>query len=425
MQYKNIKINIPKYPRIILETLKANGYNAYIVGGCVRDELLQKNPSDFDITTNAKPNDIKKIFNKTIDTGIKHGTVSVLFYENNSPKIFEVTTYRIDGKYDDSRHPNEVHFVNDLKEDLRRRDFTVNAMAYNDDEGLNDEFNGFEDLKNGIIRAVGNPTERFTEDALRLLRAIRFAAKLGFKIENETEIAMPKLASNLSNISKERIQVELTKTITSKNPNYVKKIFDYGFAKYICDDFDKIKLGHFMLSSETHIAYTCLFYNTKCDIAKKILKCLKFDNNNIQKITLLLDAKKIYKEIKNIYNKRKKFENIDSEIKISVKKLVNFLNYDLTYDFIDILYVNNKNDKMLIDKILQIVKHLEETKTSIFISDLKIDGNDLKNIGFSGVEIGFMLSKILSLVYKNENFNQKKLLQDMAKKVYNIYSKKQ
>ncbi len=151
---KKKKLNIPKFPRLIIDTLKSKGFDAYIVGGCVRDQLLGLKPSDFDITTNAKPEDIKKLFKKTIDTGIKHGTVSVLFYENNVPHVYEVTTYRVDGRYSDGRHPENVTFVDDLREDLRRRDFTVNAMAYNDDIGLVDEFDGLSDLNNKICLRI-------------------------------------------------------------------------------------------------------------------------------------------------------------------------------------------------------------------------------------------------------------------------------
>ena len=287
---------------MILKTLKTCGFEAYIVGGCVRDELLGKKPDDFDITTNAKPDDIKKIFRRTIDTGIKHGTVSVLFYDYGLPKIYEVTTYRIDGDYNDSRHPNEVKFVNDLYEDLKRRDFTVNAMAYNEDVGLVDRFDGLTDLKNKIIRAVGDPRERFKEDALRLLRAIRFAAKLGFKLDKKTENAMPEFAKNLGLVSKERIQVELSKTITSNNPSYVKYLFDYGFAKYICDGFDSIRIGKFEANCPIHLAYACLLYNTDIDLAKNVLHGLKLDNNNIAKIISLLEAKSYYNEIINSDN---------------------------------------------------------------------------------------------------------------------------
>ena len=242
---KNIKINIPKFPKLILQRLKENGFEGYIVGGCVRDFLLGKNPDDFDITTNAKPEDVKRIFKKTIDTGIKHGTVTILFYDNNKPLTYEITTYRVDGEYIDGRHPENVKFVSGLKEDLARRDFTVNAMAYNDEDGIVDEFDGITDIEKKLIRSVGNPIDRFTEDALRLLRAVRFSAKLGFEIEEETKIAIPILSKNLSMVSKERIQVELTKTITSDNPEHVANIFSLNLAPYICKDFEKVIIGKF------------------------------------------------------------------------------------------------------------------------------------------------------------------------------------
>ena len=415
MKLKTAKINIPKYPKIILKTLKTCGFEAYIVGGCVRDELLGKKPDDFDITTNAKPDDIKRLFRRTIDTGIKHGTVSVLFYDYGQPKIFEVTTYRIDGDYNDSRHPSEVKFVNDLYEDLKRRDFTVNAFAYNDDVGLVDRFDGLTDLKNKIIRAVGDPRERFKEDALRLLRAIRFAAKLGFKLDKKTESAMPEFAKNLSAVSKERIQVELSKTITSSNPSYVKYIFDYGFAKYICDGFETIKIGKFESNCSMHLAYACLLYNTDINLAKNILHGLKLDNNNIAKITSLLEAKSYYN---NIIHSEKEYYNI------RVKELINFLNYDLTYDFLHLQYINNDKDHKLIDNINKLVKKFELSKTPIFIKDLMINGNDLMDIGYKGIEIGYVLNKLLSIVHKNSAYNEKKLLQDISKKVYNIYKSK-
>ena len=202
LKLNEIKIDIPKYPKEIIETLENNGYEAYIVGGCVRDALLGKSPSDYDITTNADPQTVKKLFRRTIDTGIKHGTVTVLFYEGDKPYTYEVTTYRIDGEYDDARHPKNVVFVDNLKEDLLRRDFTINAMAYNNKKGLVDEFGGIVDLDKKIIRAVGNPIERFTEDALRLLRAVRFAAKLGFSTKTCDESFICKQRENSSRIDK-------------------------------------------------------------------------------------------------------------------------------------------------------------------------------------------------------------------------------
>ena len=176
-------LEIPKNAETILHILENAGYEAYVVGGCVRDSILGRNPDDWDITTSASPYEIKELFRRTVDTGIQHGTVTVMMDKEG----FEVTTYRIDGDYADSRHPSEVQFTGSLREDLQRRDFTINAMAYNDEEGIIDIFGGVADLKRNVIRCVGNAKERFSEDALRILRAIWFAAQLGFEIEEETK----------------------------------------------------------------------------------------------------------------------------------------------------------------------------------------------------------------------------------------------
>ena len=410
-----IKIDIPKYPKIIIDTLEENGYEAYIVGGCVRDAILGKSPSDYDITTNADPQAVKKLFKRTIDTGIKHGTVTVLFYEDNKPYTYEVTTFRIDGDYDDSRHPKEVVFVKDLKEDLLRRDFTVNAMAYNDEVGLVDEFGGIVDLDKKIIRAVGNPIERFTEDALRLLRAVRFSAKLGFTIEEDTRSAIPRLAPNLKYVSKERVQVELTKTITSDNPEYIKMVFDLGLSYYISDSFNLIKMGRFNKNLPTHLAYACLLYNTEILIANKVLRELRLDNSTISKTYSLLEAKKIYSEISKLYNNSKY-----KDMNIKIKELINFLGYDLSYDFIKLIDINEL-DSRLIDKIESTINGFRDENCPIFLKDLEINGNDMMYIGFNGPEIGVALNELLRIVHKNRLYNNKKLLQEIAKKAYNTY----
>ena len=177
-----MEIKIPAPAEEILTKLNENGYEAYVVGGCVRDMILGREPGDWDITTSALPEQVKQVFRRTVDTGIQHGTVTVMMGDEG----YEVTTYRIDGEYADGRHPDSVTFTPSLTEDLKRRDFTVNAMAYNGNTGLVDEFGGMEDLDRGIIRCVGEPMDRFSEDALRILRAIRFSAQLGFAIEGRT-----------------------------------------------------------------------------------------------------------------------------------------------------------------------------------------------------------------------------------------------
>ena len=186
-----MKIQIPAAAQEIVEKLCEHGYEAYLVGGCVRDMLLGREPGDWDITTSAKPEEVKAVFRRTVDTGIKHGTVTVMMGKEG----YEVTTFRIDGDYTDGRHPDSVTFTPDLIEDLKRRDFTINAMAYNRDRGLVDAFGGRKDLEDGVIRCVGAAEERFTEDALRILRAIRFSAQLGFEIEEHTENAIKKTCS--------------------------------------------------------------------------------------------------------------------------------------------------------------------------------------------------------------------------------------
>ena len=199
-----MEIQVPAPVEQIIKQLNHCGYEACAVGGCVRDSLLGREPGDWDITTSAHPEQVKAVFRRTIDTGIAHGTVTVMIDKTG----YEVTTYRIDGEYEDGRHPKEVEFTPDLIQDLKRRDFTINAMAYSPETGIVDAFGGMEDLKAGIIRCVGNPIDRFTEDALRILRAVRFSAQLGFEIEAETYEAIKTMVPNLRHISRERIQME-------------------------------------------------------------------------------------------------------------------------------------------------------------------------------------------------------------------------
>lgn len=230
-----MEIRIPPAAAKILRVLENHGYEAYVVGGCVRDSLLGREPHDWDITTSALPLQVKALFRRTIDTGLKHGTVTIL--EGGEP--YEVTTYRVDGEYLDGRHPSEVTFTASLKEDLQRRDFTINAMAYSEKDGLRDFFGGYTDLKNGVIRAVGDPMKRFGEDALRIMRAVRFAAQLGYEVEEETVRAMKALAPTLSKISAERIASELEKTLVSPHPDKLRMAYECGITAVILPEFDR------------------------------------------------------------------------------------------------------------------------------------------------------------------------------------------
>lgn len=319
-----MKINMPQAVKEIIATLQQNNYEAYAVGGCVRDSILGKEPNDWDITTSASPEEVKALFRRTIDTGIEHGTVTIMIDKVG----YEVTTYRIDGKYEDGRHPTEVTFTRNLKEDLLRRDFTINAMAYNDTDGLVDIFGGLEDIERKVIRCVGDPRARFTEDALRLLRAVRFAAQLGYTIEEETREAMKEIAGNLKKISAERIQVELVKTLVSPNPFMMKDAYELGLTKYFMPEFDlameteqhnrhhMYTVGEHSLVATGHIRadkvlrLTMLMHDfgkPLCittdeegidhyyghparseEMAEEILHRLKFDNDTIRKVCILI-----------------------------------------------------------------------------------------------------------------------------------------
>ena len=230
-----MEILIPKDAKSIIDKLSEAGYEAYIVGGCVRDCLLGLTPDDWDITTNALPEQVKEHFRRTIDTGIEHGTVTVMIGNEG----YEVTTYRSDGAYSDGRHPDKVTFVPSLEEDLKRRDFTINAMAYNDSEGLVDLFGGRDDIARRTVRCVGNADERFSEDALRMMRAVRFAAKLGYAIDEEALSSIKKLAPTLSKVSAERITTELTKLLTSDHPEMLEVLYETGLTKVFFPELDK------------------------------------------------------------------------------------------------------------------------------------------------------------------------------------------
>lgn len=228
-------IKLPEKVKYIIDRITEAGYEAYAVGGCIRDSILGREPNDWDITTSARPDQVKGLFGRTVDTGIAHGTVTVMLDKEG----YEVTTYRIDGEYEDHRHPREVVFTSRLVEDLQRRDFTINAMAYNGTAGLVDAFDGMGDIRRGVIRCVGCAAERFTEDALRILRALRFSAQLGYAIEEETRKAIEELAPSLASISAERIQAELVKLLVSPHPDYLRQAYDMGVTAVILPELDR------------------------------------------------------------------------------------------------------------------------------------------------------------------------------------------
>ena len=285
-------INIPEDVQFILKRLDRAGYEAYIVGGCTRDSILGKLPQDWDITTSAMPEQVKELFSRTIDTGIRHGTVTVMIGATG----YEVTTYRIDGIYEDGRHPQSVTFTRSLEEDLKRRDFTINAMAYNPERGLVDMFGGIRDLEEGRICCVGDPRARFSEDALRMMRAVRFAAQLGFVIETETARAVKELAGTLERISAERIRSELEKLLLSPHPEMIETAYELGITAVMLPEYDRLtdlpeKVSAGYPDARRHVAallakaektkaqrFAALLMYLDPDQVEDVMRRLKYDN---------------------------------------------------------------------------------------------------------------------------------------------------
>ena len=434
-----MKIQLPEKVSEIINTLQANGYEAYAVGGCVRDSILGRIPDDWDITTSATPEETKALFPRTFDTGIEHGTITVLLDKD----AFEVTTYRVDGKYEDSRHPKEVTFTRSLNEDLLRRDFTINAMAYNDTEGLVDIFGGMEDLANKTIRCVGNAEARFGEDALRILRAVRFASQLGFDIEEETKLGITKLAPTLANISAERIQVELIKMMVSPNPELLRTAYELGITKIILPEFDEMmateqETPHHIYSVGEHtlkaislirpdkvLRLTMLFH----DIAKPLMKTI--DENGVAHFKMH-DVKGV-EMTKSIF-RRLKFDN-DTLGKVT--KLVQFHDYRIPAEPKNVRRAMNKigeelfpfylevreadtlaQSEYLREEKLQNIREMEQCyqeilakKECVSLKTLAISGSDLIADGMQpGKEIGFVLNTLLEKVIEQPELNTKETL---------------
>lgn len=429
-------MQLPESVEKIIHTLETAGFEAYAVGGCVRDVLLGLTPDDWDITTSAEPSQVKSLFQKTIDTGIQHGTVTVRM----DGKSFEVTTYRIDGKYEDGRHPDEVTFTKSLEEDLKRRDFTINAMAYNGSTGLVDLYGGQEDLEKRVIRCVGDPGERFTEDALRMMRAVRFAAKLDFSIEENTRRAITRLKSNLSKVSAERIQVELTKLITSDHPKKMYDLFDTGLtsvffpewdAAMICDQNTK----HHMYTVGWHTIH--VMENVRPDkvmrlaamlhdigkpvvkrpdkkehshfqghpqmsdiMAEKILRRLKYDNDTIHRVRILV----------RYHDERPALNDI------TVRRCMN----EMDLDFNDLFELKRadtfaqseymREEKFgYIDRFEQLYRANLDKCTDK--SQLAVNGGDLINEGINkGPQMGRIIDKMLDDVLTDPSQNTRENL---------------
>lgn len=378
-----MKLNIPDYVKKVMDTLNKNGFEAFVVGGAVRDAMLGQSPDDWDVTTNAMAQQTKECFDRHFDTGIKHGTITVLM----DKRPVEVTTYRIDGEYKDNRRPETVNFTGNIKEDLKRRDFTINAIAYNDAVGLVDLYGGEEDLKNKIIRCVGVADTRFNEDALRIMRAIRFAARLGFAIEEETFNSIKKNRYLLKNISAERIQAELVKMLETSDDLHL--LFESGVAEVILPEvnFDDISLN---VPCDRELKLSALLYNA--EDARDFFNRLKFDNNTKHNVLKILECS------------RESIGNTDYEI----KKMLNRYGEELFGKTLVLLECYGKD--MSYSKEI-----FNRVKTEAYsLKHLAVTGNDIMKLGINGREIGRVMDELLDRVMKNPGLNSKDKLQDIA-----------
>lgn len=370
---------LPSDTEYIIETLQKNGYEAFAAGGCVRDMLNGDTPHDFDITTSAEPETVMSLFEKTVPTGIKHGTVTVII--NGVPN--EVTTYRTDGEYRDHRRPDSVIFVKSLREDLARRDFTVNAMAYNKRDGLKDFFSGREDIENRILRAVGEPGRRFYEDALRIMRLFRFSSVLGFDIEENTLKAALEYAPTLKSVSAERIYSELLKTLCGKNPAALKPLTDIG--------------GLGFLGVNTSPDYGILPLLGSADT-----KLFAFLFSGGADVTAALDFLKVPNKTKKAAQDMLTLLNMPfPKTKPEIKEMLYLTSPPSAENYFDYRSAYGKDCAAARDMLTEIIKNGEPYR----ISDLKIGGSDLKKCGISGRAIGETLEKLRRSVLKNPELN--------------------
>ena len=411
-----MNIELPEDVRSILSKLEREGYDAYVVGGCVRDTLLGKEPEDWDITTSAKPEEIKKAFVKTVDTGIKHGTVTVIINGNG----YEVTTYRIDGEYKDGRHPEEVRFTRSLRDDLKRRDFTINAIAYNDSNGLKDLFYGRSDLHNRIIRAVGNPEYRFKEDALRMMRAIRFSAQLGFNIDIETYHAIIRCSHLIKQVSGERIQTDLTKTLMSVNPEAVKEYQLTGLFIEILPEINKIlasresqKVCALLKKVPNTIAmkYAALLSPLEADAARSVLKGLRLDNNTVNTVTQI-----IYHSKNNGQIDENDIAVREAIYKLGPRLMENLFVFEAAQIQMkeDVTGLTMRGARNHLKTIMRIYEEVLSRGDCVTIRDLDVTGSDLLKLGLSGKQVGETLEWLIHIVLENPKLNDKSTLLAMV-----------
>lgn len=379
-------IKIPQKTDFVIGQLEKNGFEAYIVGGCVRDMLLGIEPFDFDVTTSAKPEEIMGIFEKTVPTGIKHGTVTVII----DKEPIEVTTFRTESGYSDNRHPENVTFVTSLAEDLSRRDFTVNAIAYNNRSGIIDCFGSMRDLESRTLRAVGAPSKRFSEDALRILRLFRFAATLNFSIDERTLDAALNQKEGLENISRERISIELKKAVLGQNIKAVSPLIESGALEFIgingCPDFGKFE----RLNKKPQLSLFAFLYLANCNVIA-VLDELKESNSN----------KKYAADMLRLLSLE------TPKTKSDLKTLLDDFSFEILTDYIELKQtLSNEN----LGYAKDMLNEISENNEPYLISHLDINGEELKALGITGKKIGKTLELLKNHVIENPEDNTKEKL---------------
>lgn len=431
-----MKLALPKSVQYIIDTLTAHGFEAFAVGGCVRDAILGREPDDWDITTSAQPQQIKAVFRRTVDTGIAHGTVTVL----HGGSGYEVTTYRIDGEYEDGRHPKEVSFTASLKEDLRRRDFTINAMAYNEETGLVDAFGGIEDLEKKRICCVGAAEERFGEDALRILRGARFAAQLDFSLEKKTKEAMKKLAPTLSKISAERIQVELSKLLLSKHPEQIDDLVQYGIAAVIFPEYESLAMDRrqFIIAQLKKLEERSCgkqFVSQRNSVEQK---CSENANSSVERkgeqlalrwaaILQFFDVKQANAVLRRLKYDNKTLANVQGilrfcetpeENRVSIRRALCAMGealFALVLEF----RASRTEDEVELEKLshmLEIEQDILRKGECVSLKTLAVTGKDLLALGYpKGRQVGAVLNELLEMVLEHPEANEKELLLKAAK----------
>ena len=413
---RDIALDVPRDVAFIIRELRKAGHEAFAVGGCVRDTLLGRAPGDWDITTSALPEEVKRVFRRTIDTGIQHGTVTVMLHRTG----YEVTTYRIDGTYRDGRHPDHVTFTGNLEEDLKRRDFTINAMAWSEETGIVDIFRGMKDLEDGLIRCVGTPKDRFTEDALRILRAVRFSAQLDFRIEEETLRALPDIAPNLVNVSRERIQTELTKTLLSGHPEKVLLAEETGMTPYISESFGEIFRGQTAeffrerllraagLPADRILRWAALLAETGPSLTERILRELKLDRETIEGAAVL--AAEFHEKLPE------KAADGEEETLYRIRKMMSRIPAELFDRLILLKQALLPEERDAVEEARAEAEAIRARGDCISVKDLAVNGGDLIRAGIKpGPEMGKVLQDMLDYVLRYPGENEKdKLIEKFA-----------